>query len=294
MIYPILRESRVVIEYEGRAFTMDALSSFSGSTSYGEYKSLRKTIHNRSNYAYSKIVQQEPSSISIQTPFTMGGVEGLLLHLLGWDTDKIPYEMPKFNRSVTPKMFNIYLCFKELDYICFTNCYLSAMDIVLEKSVPSISLGFESGNFYEGTYPPQGSMIQGDVMPFYPVSVLYDNTETPGLVSASISLQQQCEWIDNRSIHSIGTIYSNSQAYVRELNVSATVSTYMVSRLSGQSVLLPEYAPITIRNNIFSLNIPLARITKRADFSDVFKLEYDIIPTEDSDPVTISFMEKIR
>ncbi|EAR1603812.1 phage tail protein, partial [Salmonella enterica] len=39
---------------------------------------------------------------------------------------------------------------------------------------------------------------------------------------------------------------------------------------------------------------PSARITKRLQFSDIYRVEWDVIPTADSDPVRIDFFGEIK
>ena len=52
--------------------------------------------------------------------------------------------------------------------------------------------------------------------------------------------------------------------------------------------------PLAIRNNNISIDFPSARITKRLEFSDVYRVEWDIIPTASSDPVRIDFFGEIK
>lgn len=88
MLYSLMRESRVVIEYDGRAYGFDALSNYNAGTSYEEFKANRRTIHRRSNYAYSKITAQSPSSISLTLNFSSNALEGLFFRVDGVYRDR--------------------------------------------------------------------------------------------------------------------------------------------------------------------------------------------------------------
>lgn len=288
MIYPILRESRVVVEDRGRVFSFNALSTYSTSIAYEEYKTTRRTIHRRTNYPHSNIVAQEVSAISLQINFTDLGSESILFDWLGLEKEAGVFVLPKVSSNIEPKMVTLYITTEGGESVQFDNCFLSSVDFTLDKQIPVLIAGFESGKFSETSSPPHPSILQGGVAPFYPGSALSNGRHLPGFISAAISLQQQCSWRDNRSIHDIGTIYSRKRAYVNELNSSAIVALYYIKGSAGVDELLPEYAPITITNNNIQVDFPLARITKRLEFAEVFRVEYDIIPTENSDPVTIT------
>lgn len=292
MHYPMLRESRVVIWDNGRAFCFDALSSYSSTTSYEEYKTTRRTLHKRTNYAYSKIVAKDATSISLNVNFTNSYSELALFEWLGLDRFNNSFILPKYSSNIEPKMVDVYLTIKGGESILFSKCFLSTIDFTFDRSVPVLIVGLESGDFNEYSNPPSPSIYQGDVLPFYPGSASVNSAEIPGFISAAVSLQQQCSWREDRNIHGIGSVYHNTRAIVNELNCSAVVSKYFFKDISGQKELLPEYSPITIKNNNITVDFPLARITKRLEVADVFRVEYDIIPTEDSDPVIITFLEK--
>ncbi|EBS3195859.1 phage tail protein, partial [Salmonella enterica subsp. enterica serovar Virchow] len=168
----------------------------------------------------------------------------------------------------------------------------------LDKNIPILNVGIESGKFSEvSTYREAASIIQGEAMSYSPVIVSTNGSILPGLISASLSFQQQCSWREDKSVFDINKIYNNKRAYVNEMNASATISLYYLKRFAGDMVynIEPETdVPLNIRNNSISIDFPLARITKRLDFSDVYKVEWDIIPTASSDPVRIDFFGEIK
>ncbi|QXN67519.1 minor tail protein [Klebsiella phage vB_Kpn_3] len=112
-----------------------------------------------------------------------------------------------------------------------------------------------------------------------------------------MSFQQQCSWREDKSVFDINKIYNNKRAYVNEMNASATIAFYYIKRFAGDMVynIEPETdIPLTIRNKHISIDFPSARITKRLQFSDVYRVEWDVIPTADSDPVRIDFFGEIK
>lgn len=292
MNYSLLRESRVVIVFDGRAYGFDALSNYSAETSYEEFKTLRRTVHRRKNYAYSKIIAQTPSSINLAINFAQGGLESNFFDWMGYERNGTSLFLPRVTPSIEPIMFDMYILNKTAN-MEFSTCYVSTADFSLDNNVPILNVGIESGKFREVQQPINSySIDQGTVLPFSPPKVSSNGKQIPGLVSASMSFQQQCTWRESRSVFDVGTIYNNTRAIVNEMNASATISVYdtgakVYDDFFGINPILG--LPLTIANENIVVEFPSTRITKRLNFADVYRIDYDIIPTEDSDPVSIHF-----
>lgn len=293
MLYSLMRESRVVIEYDGRAYGFDALSDYTAGTSYEEFKANRRTIHRRSNYAYSKITAQSPSSISLTLNFSSNALEGLFFELMGFIEIDGMYQMPLFSNNIEPKMFSVYIINKNTS-LRFDNCFATTCDFSLDKSVPVLNVGIESGYFEEVGHPLNSyTLDQGEVLPFSLPQVSSNGRVLPGLMSAGMSFQQQCEWRGDRSLFDINKIYNNRRAIVNELNSSSLISMYYAKSLQIDSThnIKPDVGlPVQIRNKYIVVDFPSTKITKRLDLTDVYKIDYDVIPTEQSDPVRIKLI----
>ena len=293
-----MRESKVIVEYDGRAYHFDALSNYDVSTSYEEYKTLRRTLHRRTNYADSIINVQSPSSISLAINFSNTLTEANFFEWLGFAREGNSFLLPLFSQNIEPIMFNVYIVNTNNSCVYFEHCYVSAVDFSLDNSVPILNVGIESGKFSEvSTYPLGSSITQGEVMKLSPPQVSTNSIVLPALLSASMSFQQQCSWREDKSVFDINKIYNNKRAYVNEMNASATLSFYYIKRFAGDMIynIEPEInKPLTIRNEHISIDFPSARITKRLQFSDIYRVEWDVIPTADSDPVRIDFFGEIK
>ncbi|MFP9170068.1 hypothetical protein ACLI2G_14885, partial [Enterococcus faecalis] len=201
--------------------------------------------------------------------------------------------LPRNTPNIEPIMFNMYIINHNNSCIYFENCYVSTVDFSLDKSIPILNVGIESGKFSEvSTFRDGYTITQGEVLPYSAPAVYTNSSPLPALISASMSFQQQCSWREDRNIFDINKIYTNKRAYVNEMNASATLAFYYVKRLVGDKFLNldPETrTPLIIKNKYVSITFPLARISKRLNFSDLYQVEYDVIPTADSDPVEINF-----
>lgn len=204
MAYSLMRESRVVVVYDGRAYGFDALANYNAETSFREYKALRRTLHSRTNYSYSKITAQDPTSISLSVNFANGGIESNFFDWLGFSREGSSLSLPKASANIEPTMLQVFILTKG---VCmqFDYCYVANIDFILENSVPVLNIGIESGKFTEVDQPQDSYTIdQGKVVPFSPIRISSNGRELPGTISASMSFQQQCSWRENRSIFNIG------------------------------------------------------------------------------------------
>ncbi|EJB4242425.1 hypothetical protein MT068_001516 [Salmonella enterica] len=293
MFYALMRESKIVVEYDGRGYHFDALANYDISTSFREYKTLRRTIHNRTNYADSIVNAQDPTSLSLAINFSTTLIESNFFDWMGFKREGNSLLLPKNSPNIEPIMFNVYVINENNNCIYFENCYVSTVDFSLDKSIPILNVGIESGKFSEvSTFRDGATITQGEVLPYSAPSVFSNSAALPALISASMSFQQQCSWREDQSVFDINKIYNNKRAYVNEMNASATLSFYYVKRFAGDKFLNldPEArTPLIIKNKYISIEFPLARISKRLNFSDLYQVEYDVIPTVDSDPVEINF-----
>lgn len=290
MKYSLIRESKVVMFYEGREYQFDALSNFDVDTSFSEYKAQRKTLHNRTSYPDSKVTEMNPSTFSLTLNLTSNFLEFTMLELLGMVRNDRMYFLP-FTYNIEPKMVTMYVINPDGRCTKFDNCFISAVDFSLSKTLPILSIGIEAARFEAVNSFPNGfTLSQGAVLPTSPVIVRSNGKELPGLTDANISIQQQAGWRYDRSVHNINTIYSNSRAIVSEMNMSCNLNFYYVGLGSTNAYSLePEYnVPISIETKFLTVDFPSTRITKRLSHSDVYTIAYDIIPTLDSDRVSIT------
>lgn len=292
MNYSLLRESRVVVLYEGRTYEFDAHANVSAGIEYQEYKVNRKTLHKRRNYPYSKVTAKNPASISLALNLTDNRLETKFFEWLGMGKLSEIFYLPEVS-PLEPIFFEVYIITPG-SILFTTSCFVSAIDFTLEKDVPLLNIAIEGANCQEVyNYPEPGSISQGNIVTFSPLRVNINNNEMPAVNGAGLSFQQQCEWREQRTIHDIGKIYTHKRAYVSEMNASATVNFNLVKHFSNAYVLNsePEYdVPVTIFNKHICITFPNARITKRLSVADIYQISYDIIPMESSvDPVAIQF-----
>jgi hypothetical protein len=292
MHYSLIRESKVVIEYNGRAYNFDAMANFNGDTSYAEYKSQRKTLHRKTNYADSRITQMDPSSLSLTLNLSSNLLEFTFFELLGMDQEYNTFYLP-YVSPVEPKLFTVYIINPNGRCTMFSHVFCSAVDFSFAKELILLNISLEAAKFESVTTFPNGfSLTQGSVLPPSPVSIFSNGVNLPGIVSANFSFQQQCSWREQRSLHDIGTIYNNTRAIVNEMNASATLNFYLLSSTAADALssLEPEYdVPFSIVTKFITVEYPTSRVTKRLSHSDVYTLGYDIIPMPYGDRVSITF-----
>lgn len=297
MSYSLLRETKVIVVYEGRVFDFDAHANVSAGLSYQEYKSNRRTLHRKTNYPTSRVTMQDPISISLAVNLTNNKLESAFLDWLGMENSGDIWSLP-FESKAEPIMVEVFLINQSDANLWVQNVYINAVDFTLEKSMPLLNINMEGAYIkVVNDFPQYGTLSQGEILPYSPLIVSMNSQELPAVMGASVSFQQQCSWREARTIHQIGDIYHYNRAYINEMNVSATINAYYIKRYSSDKLLSlePEYdTPITIYNKYISVDFPSTRITKRLDVSDVYTIGLDIIPTENSEPVTIKLIGEER
>lgn len=293
MNYSLLRESRVVIHYDGRAYEFDALSNVSTNLDYQEYKVTRKTLHRKRNYSLSKVVAKNTSSISLAVNLTDNTLEKLFFDLLGFENYNGLYVLPMVPASLEPIYFDTYIITPS-SILQIKNCFATAVDFTLEKAIPLLNIAAEGADCTPvTTYPTFGSIFQGNILDYSPLRVNVNNNEMPSVIGMGASFQQQCTWREQRTIHTIGTMYTNKKAYITDMNASASINFNYVNFSNSDTLINtePEYAvPVRIFNSHLAINFPHSRITKRLSVTDVYSISYDVIPMESgTEPVTIQF-----
>lgn len=295
MKYSLIRESKVVVEYQGRAFQFDALANLNADTSFEEYNTLRKTLHMHTNYADSKIVGKNVSNLSLTVNLTTNFLEGMFFEWLGMNrvNHSNRFIFPAVPNAVEPIFVNIYIINPDNRCTYFTNCMITTVDFNFSREVMVFRIGIEAGNFTPVTSFLDGnSLTQGAVMLYSPVKVSTNSQEIPGIIDVNVSAQQQCSWRYERSVHDIGSIYNNKRAYVNEMNMSAALNFYMVHRNATDAALGLDPVmgmPLTIATRYFTVDFPSTRVTKRLNHSDVFTISWDVIPMFTGDGPTITF-----
>lgn len=293
MHYSLLREAKIVIFYNGRAFDFDAHANIGASLDFEEYKNNRRTLHRKSNYPVSKITTQNPVSVSLAINLTNNLLETAFFDWLGMENSGIVWSLPYAARA-EPIRVDAYIVNTNGVNLYVENCFVSAIDFTLEKQMPLLNIIMEGAKMTKvNDYPAFGSLSQGSVLPYSPLRVTVNDQDLPGALGASVSFQQQCSWRDQRSLHDINSIYTHKRAYVSEMNASATVNLYLTQRFKTDKLINidTEYnVPLKIFNKFVAINFPSTRISKRLDVSDVYTIAYDIIPMENSENVHITFI----
>lgn len=293
MNYSLLRESKVIVVKNGRAFEFDALADISATLDYEEYKTTRKTLHKKRSYPISKVVAKNVTDVSLAVNLTDNFLESYFFTWLGMQNFNGLLSLPFFVEKMEPEYFDIYIV-STSNIFYLQHCFISAIDFTIEKSIPLLNLAMQASDCtLVRDYPVVGSIMQGNVLGYSPLRVNINNNEMPSVIGAGISLQQQCTWREDRTIHDINTINTTKRAYITEMNASATINFYLVNRFNTTNIIDEEpmfNVPVTIFNKYINVTFPCARITKRLTVADVYTVAYDILPTEQGDdPVTIKF-----
>lgn len=296
MSYSFLRESRLIIEFEGRRYGFSALSTMNYDSTMNEFKVNRKTLHRKSNYPVSIVTGYNPVTLSLILNFTDNGLESMFFEWLGMLRNNNTLYLP-FTSSIEPVYITAYIQYESGAVFKLSPAFVTNVDFSLEKGVPELSIGIIASRLKQiRDTLPLPSLDQSEVSTVTPLLCSIDQVNLPSVRGSGLSFQQQCNWREDRSIHNIGTMQYPNRAVVDEMNFSANINMYkreLPDRYEADFLKVDEPlygSHIQIYNKKLLVDIPSARVTKRLTADELTSLSLDIIPMHDSTvPVSITF-----
>lgn len=296
MSYSFIRESRLIIEYEGRRYGFSALANMSYDSTMNEFKVNRKTLHRKSNYPVSIVTGYNPVTLSLILNFSDNGLESMFFEWLGMERDGNTLYLP-FASSIEPKYITAYIQYESGAIFKLSPAYVTNVDFSLEKGIPELSVGIIASRLKQlRDVLPIPSLDQSEVSTVTPLLCSVNNIDLPSVRGSGISFQQQCNWRDERSIYKIGTLQYPTRAIIDEMNFSANINMYkreLPHKLGSNFLAVDEPlydAHIQIYNKKLLVDIPSSRVTKRLTADELTSISLDIIPMHDSEaPVSITF-----
>lgn len=296
MSYSFLRESRLIIEYEGRRYGFSALSNMNYDSTMNEFKVNRKTLHKKSNYPVSIVTGYNPVTLSLILNFSDNGLESMFFEWLGMERYDNALYMP-FVSNTEPKYITAYIQYESGAIFKLSPAFVTNVDFSLEKGIPELSIGIIASRLVQlRDVLPIPSLDQSEVSTVTPLFCSLNEYNLPSVRGSGMSFQQQCNWRQDRSIQGIGTMHYPRRAIIDEMNFSANINMYkreLPQRYEANFLTVDEPiydAHIQIYNKKVLVDIPNARVTKRLTADELTSLSLDIIPMHNSEvPVSITF-----
>lgn len=277
----LLRKSKVVIKYRGRVYELSALSQFSASTSLGEVTQRRKTLFSNTPKQYTHTDRINSTSTTLEVYLTDNYLESVFFELVGLDRDAGSRAFLPQAVNVDTRVFSMYIVNEDSTMYSEHN-YVKSIDISLSKaSILSLSIDIDSANLVPlGRQGTIGSEIQGTPLGPAPLNLTLDKKSWNTIKSASISIQQEAGWIDNKSLFSAHTTdtYKYTKARTSDLTISATIQTNYetTSSIFNEAV----YQDILIAKGTFGLIIENARVVHNLDIQPIYGNRLDISVAE--------------
>ncbi|QPB12131.1 hypothetical protein [Providencia phage PSTCR5] len=296
MSYSFLRESKIIIEHEGRRYAFSALSTMNYDTTMAEYKVNRRTVHGKSNYPVSIVTGFNPVTLSLIVNFSNNSLESMFFEWLGMGREGNTLYLP-FNSKLEPTYLKVYIQYQSGAIFELTPAYVSNADFSLEKGIPELSVGIIASNVTQlRELLPHPSLDQSEVSIPSPLFCTLNGIDLPSIRGSGLSFQQQCTWREEKSIYEIGQMSYPKKAVINEMNFSANINMYK-REMHGkpESNFLKIDEPLyghhlQIYTNKILVDIPSARVTKRLTADETLSMSLDIIPMYNSPaPVSITF-----
>ncbi|CAM0005378.1 base plate tail tube protein [Vibrio phage D239] len=292
MTRQLLRESTVVIDYNDRVLELKALSSISGSTSLGQTTGRRKTLFANSPKQYSITSKINPTQINLSVPVTDSFSESLFLELVGLDGYLGIYSVP-VNLPTKPKMCGITL-FNTDSVMRADNCFVESVSLSLSKSIAltmDIVLNASGIEPIIESISDPAAQQQGAIVAPGPVLLTVANKPYESVISATISIQQVAEWVDDKNLFSVANeeTYKHTEAQVQDLILSSTVVGNYLTKSTLTNVAID--GDVILSKSGFNLHIEDARVVHNLDIQSIYQYRLDVAYTETSGRAKLYFGE---
>lgn len=274
----LLRNSKVVVVYKGVSHELRALSSISADTTFNEVSGKRKTLFNNTPKKYSIVNRQNSTSISLNTYFTQQGNESIFFELIGLSKSGKRYSLPD-SINKTPETFEVFIINTETS-MHFSPCFLENIDIALSKeSILSMSLTISAAKREIASEVVSSELVQKTQNIPTPVNLRIGESSYNSVTSVGISIQQEAEWRDDKTLFTYDKIYTPSQASLSDLTLSVTANTNLDT---NNIIKTPEFSDVLIQKSGLSLCMNNARVIPRISPEAVYTQSFDISPTDNS------------
>lgn len=284
MAIQLLRNCRVAINRGGTLYPLDSLGDISISSSISQVSVPRKTLFNNTSRPIMVTGKVNPTNISTTLVLSKYSASaGILLELLGLVEGNGGYEC-KATHGESPELFELVVINKDT-VISATPCFMESVDISLTKedtlsfdcaiSAANIEVDVSRKPIHNITYKPVENT---------PISLTIGGTLHNSVKSASISIQQVCSWVDDKTLFKPAGTYTHSIANITDRIVSANATV----NYSGEPINKAETKHLELGKSGLKLTIENARIINNIDLADIYTVRYDCYVTEESGLVLIT------
>jgi hypothetical protein len=284
MAIQLLKECRVAISQGGTQYFLDALGDISLASSISQVSIPRKTLFNNTSRPRMVTGKINPTSISITINVEQNyGIAGKLLELMGLSVSNNEYTYPVQNQN-TPILFDMLILNKESN-IAATPCYLESIDISLTKdNTLMFDCAISAANIEVDVVTNPIHNIDYTAVGHTPITLKLNDVVQNRVRSASISVQQICEWVSDKNLFSGSTTYTHSVAVITDRLISANATV----NYDGELINKAQVQNLEIEQSGLKLTIENARITNNFELGSLYTVRYDCYVTEESGLVLIT------
>lgn len=289
MSYTLIRDCVVLLYYKDRGYRFDALSDFQFSQTFSRNTIQRKTLFSKVAKPVTLANTRNPGSFSMTVLATNTFNEGVFFELAGMTTPGTGrYTFPD-KLAVSPEFCELFVL-HENNIFRMSRAALQSIDVSLTlNSSLGFSVAFTGGELERVRSLPlasgvleQGAPIKPSPIQFYMQNRLFSN-----IINAGLNIQQQINWRNDRSLHDIGRIYSNTKAVLTEANLTTAITTHLNNRVKTSDE--PFISDIAIQKSNFRLSMENCLVIKRFTPEDIFQESFDIALTEQTDKIFVDY-----
>jgi hypothetical protein len=246
------------------------VSDVTASQTLQESKQVRKTIHEPNQVARTFVDERTPASLQFTINVDSSGTcEKVLLDWFGMPD--VGGKASLNALATEAKKLEVYLDSGNTVYK-LDNCVAENLEMSFERSsVLTWSVSAVASNLTaDATLPSFSQVIAQDSSKFFNAPVVVDGISN--LVGVTFQVTRSIEWLKNKSIHDIGTIYKVSTPILNSIALSGKITT---NKTDNSTNYTPDTSVVIRYGNSFIVNLDSCNTTDRWSMEEIHKLIKD-------------------
>lgn len=274
MSFAFQQGTKLTMVYEDNRYQF-LVSSVSASQTFVESSQNVKTLHNPNLVTRSFITEESTSSLDFELYLGSGTVEEAIVSWFGFH--KLGQNNVVDLENINLKKCDMYVEAPGQDPYVLYNCVGINISFSLSrKELLSIKVNATAPKLEQAPYVPTvGTLFVQNSTEFYNAPITIGGFTN--VSSVSCELTRDVQWIKQKTVHDIGSIYNVENAYLKSLALSGTITTFKTDTTKEQ---VPS-TDITINyGDSFAIYMPSCVTTDRWDLGTVHTkaTDYKLLP----------------
>lgn len=253
------------------------VASASASQTFIEASQNVKTIHNPNLVARTFVTEKGTANVSFSCYIGNGNAENSIFDWFGFEEAAGNYVIDPVAGGVAPKQYDIYIDAGSTIYK-LDSCVAQNISFTLSRKelIRMDVTGVARDLVQVGSIPTTGTLFTQDASTFYNSTI--DITGFSNISGVSCEITRNIQWLNQKAVHDIDSIYKVSNPVVTSLAISGTITR---NKIDDTNDYVPNTAINISYGPTFKIILDDCNTTDRWDLSDIHSLmtDYKLLPT---------------